>query len=132
MILGSLNYSDGKPFRLECYMLVSGFDLLRIRILPLMDLQTISRIRLLPILERIYERTLRYSLKGRNTYAFFGGSIFMLFFAFCPDGSYRSLRWNSSRSMSRTISTYFIQTPIGTDIEVTNKVTSEEIEDYIS
>lgn len=86
--------------------------------------------KLLPIMERIYEKTLRFSLKGRNTYLFFGGTFALLFVAF------GLMKVMPPKTVFFPINepayiNVFIKTPIGTDITVTNE-TTKEVEEYIS
>lgn len=83
----------------------------------------------LPIMEEAYEKTLRFSLRGKNTYAFFGGTILMLFLAFVLMGILPPKTVFFPINEPAYINV-FIKTPIGTDIEVTNSIT-REVEDYI-
>lgn len=96
----------------------------------LFDFSQFFQNRLLPVMERYYEKTLRFSLKGRNTYAFFGGTLLMLFAAFYL------MKVMPPKTIFFPINepayiNVFINMPIGTDIEVTNETTIE-VEEYIS
>lgn len=77
---------------------------------------------LLPNLERGYEKTLRYALKGRRAYTFFIFTFLLLFFSislmtiFPP----KVLFFPDSEPQQIYVYTEF---PIGTDLEKTNKLT---------
>ncbi|HIP36679.1 MAG TPA: efflux RND transporter permease subunit [Crocinitomix sp.] len=77
---------------------------------------------LLPKLEKVYEKVLRFALKGRRAYIFFIGTFLMLFFSmflmkafppkilFFPDAEPQQIY-------------VYTELPIGTDLEKTNKLT---------
>jgi len=87
----------------------------------------------LPRLEKIYEKTLRYSLKGYGPRGFLVGAFglliisFMLFSVFPP----KVLFFPDTPPKQVYV---YIEYPIGTDIEVTNKLSTEiedKIQDYL-
>jgi len=80
----------------------------------------------LPKLENEYERFLRYYLKGRKPYVLFASMFVLLFFSFILMGVFtpKVLFFPNNEPQYLNI---FIEKPIGTDIEETNRVT-EEIE----
>jgi multidrug efflux pump len=78
--------------------------------------------RLLPMLENAYEKTLRKALDGRMPYAFFGGTIVLLFAStiiFFANAPKVSLFPDNEPNFINI----FIEKPIGTDIEETNAFT---------
>lgn len=85
--------------------------------------------KLLPIFEDMYEKSLRFALKGKNAYIFFAGSIGMLISAFVLMGLFTPKVVFFPINEPSYIN-IFIKTPIGSDIDVTNKVT-KQVEDYI-
>ncbi|NQX90795.1 MAG: efflux RND transporter permease subunit, partial [Flavobacteriales bacterium] len=78
----------------------------------------------LPRLERLYERTLAFALRGKNPYFFFWGTAGMLVFSFMLMGAFppKVLFFPANQPQYLNI---FIEKPIGTDIESTNEVTME-------
>ncbi len=78
----------------------------------------------LPWLEKIYEKLLRYALKGKNVYAFFFGTVLLLILsalllkAFPPKISF------FPNTQPNQIYVY-IEHPIGTDIDVVDKFTQK-------
>lgn len=79
---------------------------------------------LIPNLERWYSRTLLLALRGRNPYLFFGGAVFMLIFSFILVGVVppKTLFFPENQP---NLANVYIEMPIGTDIEETNKITKE-------
>jgi multidrug efflux pump len=79
---------------------------------------------LLPRTENLYERFLRFALRGKNPLAFFGGTLFLLVFSgflfavFPPNVEFFP---NNAPKQVYIYSEF----PIGTDIEQTNKFTKE-------
>lgn len=79
---------------------------------------------LLPQLERVYRRFLTYALERRRPYAFLGGTVLLLFFSFFllatfpPKVEYFPI--NEPQYVN-----VFIENPIGTDIEETNRITKK-------
>ena len=79
---------------------------------------------LLPKMENLYEKTLRYALKGKRVYVFFFSTFLMLFFSiflmqvFPPN----ILFFPDSEAEQVYIYTEY---PIGTSIEKTNKITKQ-------
>lgn len=78
----------------------------------------------LPILENYYRKTLQYALRGRNPYYFFGGTVLLLLFSGILLGINppKTLFFPENQP---NIAYVYIEMPIGTDIEETNKVTLE-------
>jgi multidrug efflux pump subunit AcrB len=76
----------------------------------------------LPWLERIYENTLRFALRGRNPFWYFSGTVilfilsFVLYFSFAPNVVFFPVNQPAYVNV-------FIEFPIGTDIDKTNKFT---------
>ena len=127
MILGTLLiFLNNIPFGMT---LLSIGAIYFIYVFFLFDFAGFFQRKLLPILEEIYEKSLRFALRGKNSYIFFAASIGMLFSAFAlmllftPKVVFFPINEPSYINI-------FIKTPIGSDIEVTNKVT-KEVEDYI-
>ncbi len=88
----------------------------------------------LPWLEVVYEKTLRYALKGKNVYVFFFGTVLLLVFSisllkiFPPKTSFFP---NTQPNQIYV----FIEHPVGTDIEVVDKFTkkiTKKIESYFN
>lgn len=83
----------------------------------------------MPRLEKIYDRFIKFALRGRNAYKFLGGTFGLLIFsivfliAFMP----KVLFFPNNEPKYLNI---FIEKPIGTDIEETNKLT-KELEDIV-
>ncbi|MFK8039458.1 MAG: efflux RND transporter permease subunit [Crocinitomicaceae bacterium] len=76
--------------------------------------------RFLPILERFYERILKFSIAGRRAIGIFIGTIVLLIMSFMLIGIFppKTLFFPESQPGYVNI---FIEHPIGTDISVTNK-----------
>ena len=83
----------------------------------------------LPIIEGFYSKVLNFALKGKNPVLFFGGTVFMLIFSIMlmgvvpPDILYFPV--NEPKYVN-----VFIEFPVGTDIETTNKF-SKKIESKV-
>ena len=85
--------------------------------------------RFLPVLEKLYEEGIRYALKGKKPYLFFGGSIFLLFMSFFLVATFTP-KVEFFPINEPAYLNVFVKLPIGTDIEVTN-ATTKKIEDLI-
>jgi multidrug efflux pump len=88
---------------------------------------------LLPKLEVLYERTLKYSLYGKRPSRFFIGTFGLLFFSFFLFGLFPPKVLFFPETPPKQVYVY-IEYPIGTDIEVTNKLSVEienKIQDYL-
>jgi len=78
----------------------------------------------LPWLENVYERLLRFALKGKNVYVFFFGTVLLLFFSIAllkmmpPKTSFFP---NTQPNQIYT----FIEFPVGTDIDVVDNFTKK-------
>ncbi|MCT8339606.1 efflux RND transporter permease subunit [Flavobacteriaceae bacterium TK19130] len=75
-------------------------------------------------LENLYERTLKYALRGRKAYLFFFGTIGMLFLSFVLVGVAQPNVLFFPENEPNQIITY-IEYPQGTDIEKTNELTKK-------
>lgn len=78
----------------------------------------------LPVLESLYERFLKYSLKGASPYVFFWGTgsllvVSLVLFALFPP-KVEFFPANEPQYLN-----VFIEKPIGTDIETTNRIAQE-------
>ncbi|MDA0882388.1 MAG: efflux RND transporter permease subunit [Bacteroidetes bacterium] len=78
----------------------------------------------LPVLENLYERFLKYALKGASPYVFFWGTgsllvLSLVLFAFFPP-KVEFFPANEPQYLN-----VFIEKPIGTDIETTNRIAQE-------
>jgi multidrug efflux pump len=85
---------------------------------------------LLPVLEKIYENTLKFALKGKMPVVFFTGTLLLLFsstFIFFANAPRVSLFPDNEPNFINI----FIEKPIGTDIEETNAFT-ELVEEEIA
>ena len=80
--------------------------------------------KLIPWLEKIYNDTLHYALKGRNVYLFFFGSIMALVISVALVGAFPPKVLFFPENQPNLVYVY-IDLPIGTDIERTNEVTRE-------
>lgn len=85
--------------------------------------------RFLPVLEKIYEEGIRYALKGKKPYLFFGGSFLLLFMSFFLVATFTP-KVEFFPINEPAYLNVFVKLPIGTDIEVTN-ATTKKIEDII-
>ena len=83
----------------------------------------------LPFLEGIYSRTLRFALKGPMPYIFFGGTVLMLFLSFALMGVFPPKVEFFPINQPKYVNV-FIELPVGTDIERTNEFT-RDIEDKV-
>ncbi len=80
--------------------------------------------KLLVWLENLYERVLRFALKGRRAYLFFFGSIGLLFVAFILFGLAKpKVLFFPDNQPNQAI--VYIEYPEGTDIEKTNELTQK-------
>lgn len=84
----------------------------------------------LPILENIYEKTLKYALKGKRPGWFFVGMFGLLFFSFVIVGMFAPKVLFFPENQPNYVN-IFIQHPIGTDIKVTNQ-TALEVERIVT
>ena len=87
----------------------------------------------LPRLESFYERTLRFSLRGRRPRYFFIGTFGLLFFAFFLLAQFPPKTLFFPETPPKQVFVY-LEYPIGTDITVTNKLAVEvenKISDYL-
>jgi multidrug efflux pump len=78
----------------------------------------------LPYFERVYERTLRNVFRGKNPIYYFFGTIGMLVISFMLLGVFMPKIVFFPSNMPNYVN-IFIEAPIGTDIEETNRVTKE-------
>lgn len=79
---------------------------------------------LLPFLERIYLNTLRYALKGKKPYLFFFGTFGLLIFSIVLMGIFTPKVLFFPENEPQYINV-FLEYPVGTDIEETNKLALE-------
>lgn len=89
--------------------------------------------RFLPYLENIYEGNLRFALKGKNVYRFFFGTFGLLILAIVLFGIFPPKVLFFPETPPKQVYVY-IEYPIGTDIQITNELSSEienKIQDYI-
>jgi multidrug efflux pump len=86
--------------------------------------------KLLPKVEEAYKRTLAFALRGRNPYLFFGGTVtlFFLSIGLLVGSPPKTLFFPINQPNMAMV---YIELPIGTDIEETNKVTLE-LEEKVS
>lgn len=114
-------------------LLVAGL-LYFLYVFVLYDFSQFFQYKLLPVLESMYEKGLRFALKAKHIYFFFFGSFGLLLFSgflmtvFTPKIEFFPINEPAYLNI-------FIKTPIGSDIEVTNKTTIKAealIEDYIT
>ncbi|APG60968.1 efflux RND transporter permease subunit [Christiangramia salexigens] len=75
-------------------------------------------------LEYNYERFLKFALRGRKAYAFFFGTLLMLFFSFVLIGLVQPDVLFFPENQPKQVITY-IEYPEGTDIEKTNELTKK-------
>ncbi|HCZ07652.1 MAG TPA: copper transporter, partial [Flavobacteriales bacterium] len=80
--------------------------------------------KLLPALENSYERLLRFSLRGAKPWLFFYGMIGLLFASLVLLGMFPPKVEFFPQNEPQYVNVY-IDMPIGTDIEETNRVTQE-------
>ena len=85
--------------------------------------------RLLPALENVYERVLRFALSGAKPWLFFYGMIGLLFGSLVLLGLFPPKVEFFPQNEPQYVNVY-IDMPIGTDIEETNRVT-EEVEKMV-
>jgi len=85
--------------------------------------------KLLPQLENIYERNLKFALHGKRPRLFFLGTFGLLILSFMLFGMFPPKVLFFPETPPKQVYVY-LEYPIGTDIEVTNKL-SKEIEDKI-
>ena len=110
-------------------LLVMGL-LVLLYVLVLFDFTNFFKDRFLPVLERVYEKTIRFSLKNKNPYLTFAGSILLLFLAFVMVKVFTP-KVEFFPVNHPTYLNIFIKMPIGTNIDVTNQVT-KKAEDLLS
>lgn len=107
--------------------------LILLYVLVLHDFALFFQNRLLPVLERFYEIGIRFAIKGKNPYLFFGGTILLLFLSFFLLGVFTP-KVEFFPNNEPTYLNIFLKMPIGTDIESTNLTTKKAerlIDDYI-
>jgi multidrug efflux pump subunit AcrB len=85
--------------------------------------------RLLPWLDTKYEMFLKFALKGRKPGMFLGGMVVLFFLSFVLLGVFTP-RVEFFPNNEPQYLNIFIEKPIGTDIETTNKI-SQEIEEQV-
>ncbi len=76
----------------------------------------------LPFLENIYSRTLKFALRGPMPYIFFGGTVLTLFLSFGLMGVFPPKVIFFPVNQPKYVNV-FIELPVGTDIERTNEFT---------
>ncbi len=79
---------------------------------------------LLPRIEKIYLKTLKYALKGFRPYLFFMGTFFFMIFSIVIFGINAPLVALFPQTDPEYVYLY-VENPLGTDIETTNKMTKE-------
>ena len=87
----------------------------------------------LPWLERIYEKLLRYALKGKNVYVFFFGTILLLILSVLLLKTFPPKISFFPDTQPNQIYVY-IEHPIGTDIDVVDKFTqkmTQKVQKYL-
>ena len=87
----------------------------------------------LPRLEKIYERALRYSLNGYRPGGFLAGTFGLLIISFMLFGTFPPKVLFFPETPPKQVYVY-LEYPIGTDIEVTNKLSykiEDKIQDYL-
>jgi len=87
----------------------------------------------LPKLETFYERTLQYSLRGKRPKWFFIGTFGLLIFSILLFGAFPPKVLFFPETPPKQVYVY-LEYPIGTDIEVTNKLSMDvenRIQDYL-
>lgn len=84
----------------------------------------------IPVLENLYERTLRFALSGIKPYFIFGGSFVLLFFSFFLMGVFPPKVLFFPETPPKQIYVY-VEYPEGTDIEKTNALTLEMEQDIL-
>lgn len=85
--------------------------------------------RLIPFLERIYEKTLRHAFTGINTYIYFGGTIVVLILSVVVLGiSQPNVLFFPDNQPQ--YSNVFVEMPAGSDIEYTDSV-AREVEERV-
>lgn len=80
--------------------------------------------RVLPYFERVYERTLRHVFRRKNPIKYFIGTIGLLIFSFILLGAFMPKVVFFPSNMPNYVN-IFIEAPIGTDIEETNRITKD-------
>ncbi len=80
--------------------------------------------RFLPWLERIYEKLLRYALKGKNVYMFFFGTVLLLILSFLLLKTFPPKISFFPNTQPNQIYVY-IEHPVGTDIDVVDTFTKK-------
>ena len=80
--------------------------------------------RALKWMENVYERTLKFALRGKKAYIFFFGTLFLLFVSFILIAIVQPKVLFFPENEPKQIITY-IEYPQGTDIEKTNALTKE-------
>lgn len=78
----------------------------------------------MPRLEVVYDRFIKFALRGRNAYKFLGGTFLMLVLSMVLLGAFTPAVLFFPNNQPKYLN-IFIEKPIGTDIEETNKLTKE-------
>jgi multidrug efflux pump len=84
-----------------------------------------------PKLKKSTKRTLAFALRGRNPYVFFGGTVALFFLSIALLVGNQSTQNPFLPINQPNMAMVYIELPIGTDIEETNKVTLE-LEEKVS
>lgn len=80
--------------------------------------------KILPVLENVYSKTVKYALKGKNPIYFFLGTFVLLILSFVIFGASNPRVLFFPENEPRVVN-IFIEAPLGTDIETTNKITKD-------
>ena len=89
--------------------------------------------KLLPRMETLYEKNLKFALHGKRPRLFFLGTFALLIFSFILFGLFPPKTLFFPETPPKQVYVY-LEYPIGTDIEVTNKLSyeiEEQIQDYL-
>lgn len=87
----------------------------------------------LPIIENLYEKTLKFALFGKRPKLFFGGTFTLLIIAFILFGAFPPKVLFFPETPPKQAYVY-LEFPVGTDIEVTNTLSAEienKIQNYL-
>ncbi len=127
-ILFSVPFYFGGAYTLANLLMIVGV-FMYLNIFVLTPAATWFQQKGLTFLENIYSKTINFALRGWNPYFFFGGTVFMLFFSVWLV-SVSGLKVDFFPANEPNYVNIFIQKPVGTDIEETNKLTMR-LEDRI-
>ncbi len=84
----------------------------------------------IPVMESLYEKSLRFALRGKNPYFIFGGTIAMLFLSFFLMGVFSPKVLFFPETPPKQIYVY-VEYPEGTNIEKTNALTLQMEQDIL-